>query len=372
MSNICIVLPDFQIIGAQRVAIDYGIKLTSNGYDVRWLIGEPSNLPDGIDQSKITYFNAKIFSKVRIVRIAERFTRLLLSIAFEKHDKLLSVTPLLNRFVCVSVLLKLYSGRIIIEDHAYPPKSYKDEFPSYMKRVFFEKTEWLYKYASVMRVLSLDARDYYKCKVRGINVITYPNLMNFKRILDLANPSADVRSYDIVYIGRFETQKNIIGLIKILAKYLKASNSKMLIIGYGSLESEIANLILKLNIEEFVDVLPSSDLNYKYLKNAKVFPMVSIWEGYPLVLIEAMRLGVPVVSYDCKTGPREIIGENSERGWLIEEGDDHAFVTAIDSAINNIDSRNAKIHKALEFVESKNDINLKFQEYIEIFIEGGK
>lgn len=371
MSSICIVLPDFQIIGAQRVAIDYGIKLTSSGYDVRWLIGEPSNSPDGVDKSKISYFDAKIFAKIKIARIIERFTRLLLAIAFGKYDKLFSVTPLLNRFVCVSALLKLFSGRIIIEDHAYPPKSYKDEFPSYLKRVFFEKTEWLYKYASVMRVLSLDASDYYRGKVLGINVIPYPNLMNFKRILDLSNQSADVRSYDIVYIGRFETQKNIIGLIKILAKYLKSNNGKMLIIGYGSLKSEIINLILKLDIKEFVDVLPSSDLNYKYLKNAKAFPMVSIWEGYPLVLIEAMRLGVPVVSYDCKTGPREIIGENSERGWLIEEGDYDAFISAIDSAINNNDLRNAKINKALEYVKSKNDINLNFQEYIEIFIEGG-
>jgi glycosyltransferase involved in cell wall biosynthesis len=369
MKKIGIVLPDFQTIGAQRVAIDYGIKLKSIGYDVFWLVGDLNFQPAGIEPGKIIGFNPDFFSKIKYIRVLARYFKLIMILRSYKIEKVFSVTPLLNRFLCLYVLMGLYNGRLIIEDHAYPPRSYKDEFPGLAKRKFFEKTEWLYKYSTIMRVLTNETLDYYKKNIPNVNAVAYPNLMDFERILNLSVVEDDLKSYDIVYIGRFETQKNILYLIKILSEYLIKNNRSMLIIGYGSLENEIKKLIINLELIKYVEVIPSGNLNYKYLMNSKVFPFVSIWEGYPLILIEAMLLGVPIVSFDCKTGPRELLGIDSARGWLIPEGDSEKFIEAVDEAINNIKIRDDKISRALNFVKSKNEINKNFNEYVGIFID---
>lgn len=369
MKKIIIVLPDFQKIGAQRVALDFGVKLAQLGYDVQWMSGNKSIVTTEIHHQSIKYFDAKIFLKIRGLRVLEKFYKLMILMLSSKGATIISVTPLLNRFLCLYVLLGVISSKLIIEDHAYPPRSYLDEFPGILKRIFFKRTEWLYKYASIIRVLTLGTHEYYREAVPSANVVMFPNLMDFGRISRLLNEQKCIESYDFVYIGRFETQKNVPYLIYTLCDYLKLNNKKLLIIGYGSIENEIKNIINELDLAKNVKLKSSGSDNYEYLRRAKVFPLVSIWEGYPLVLIEAMYLGVAVVSFDCMTGPKELIGSESDRGWLVPEGDSEKFINAIKEAVENKKLREEKITKAKKFVTSSLDIDIKFMDYIKIFIE---
>jgi len=73
---------------------------------------------------------------------------------------------------------------------------------------------------------------------------------------------------------------------------------------------------------------------YPFFKNAKLFVHTAKYEGLPTVLLESLALGTPVVSYDCPTGPRDILGKNSEYGELISLNDKDMFVEKVLELMN--------------------------------------
>ena len=72
---------------------------------------------------------------------------------------------------------------------------------------------------------------------------------------------------------------------------------------------------------------------FSYMSRASVFVLSSAWEGLPTVLIEAMAVGVPVVSTDCESGPSEIL-DNGKYGSLTPVGDSNALAEAILSTLS--------------------------------------
>ncbi len=79
-------------------------------------------------------------------------------------------------------------------------------------------------------------------------------------------------------------------------------------------------LISDLNIGNRVWLPGHQENPYKFMAKADLFVLSSLWEGCPNVLIEAMALGIPVVSTDCPSGPREILN-SGEYGMLVPPGD---------------------------------------------------
>ncbi|MFY3768923.1 GalNAc-alpha-(1-_4)-GalNAc-alpha-(1-_3)-diNAcBac-PP-undecaprenol alpha-1,4-N-acetyl-D-galactosaminyltransferase [Providencia manganoxydans] len=121
-------------------------------------------------------------------------------------------------------------------------------------------------------------------------------------------------------IGRLSYQKNFERLIDIWKKSTHP-NWSLIIIGDGEEYQKIANLIS--NDIDITLVKNSSQLE-DYYNNAKIFLMTSRFEGLPMVLIEAQHFGIPSLSFDCKTGPSEII-INNETGYIIPYNDDELF-----------------------------------------------
>jgi glycosyltransferase involved in cell wall biosynthesis len=91
----------------------------------------------------------------------------------------------------------------------------------------------------------------------------------------------------------------------------------LLILGEGSLKEELLQLTCSLGINKKVHFLGFKDNPYSYLKNAKCFVLSSLYEGLPTVIIEALSLGINVVSTNCPSGPYELL-EEGKIGWLSE------------------------------------------------------
>ena len=246
------VVPNFEIIGAQRIVVDLGNKLLKKGFDVYWISGGSGNLFKEIDNSKYISFAPKLNFLPKF-RVIESLIRLLIIINKVDKDVVISVSPFLNRYLCFLKKIKVLKSYLVLEDHAIPQVSNKDEFPSKITRYLYESTVWIYNKCDRLRVLSPECKEYYDKVLTDKNkVVVYPNLINLKRILNLAkkdNSFPKKNKKRIVYIGRFTTQKNLGYIIKIYSKIVKNLDIELFIIGSGPLEKYLKSLVLDLGLQ---------------------------------------------------------------------------------------------------------------------------
>ncbi|HEN3664405.1 TPA: glycosyltransferase, partial [Yersinia enterocolitica] len=81
-----------------------------------------------------------------------------------------------------------------------------------------------------------------------------------------------------------------------------------------------------------------------------IYVMTSRFEGFPMVLLEAKASGLPIIAYDCDTGPSELIMDN-EDGYLVPFADSNTFIEKLLFLMNDEDLREAMSLKSLENAE---------------------
>lgn len=139
----------------------------------------------------------------------------------------------------------------------------------------------------------------------------------------------------ILGVGRLVPQKDFHTLIKAFALVRAQASARLVILGEsvtggtrGDGRAALEETVRRLGLNGDVDMPGFVDNPFAYMKRAAVFVLSSRWEGLPNVLIQALALGVPVVSTDCPGGPAEIL-ENGRWGRLVPVGDESALAQAI-------------------------------------------
>lgn len=132
--------------------------------------------------------------------------------------------------------------------------------------------------------------------VKSKSQILY-NIIDIQKLIEKKNDDKQRYDYDIVYLGRLSTPKNPIRLINIIREVAKIYPSvKVAIIGIGELEEEVKKLTEKYKLSNNISFLGFLDNPYKILSDSKLMIMTSLWEGTPMCALEAMSLGIPIVS----------------------------------------------------------------------------
>jgi len=109
----------------------------------------------------------------------------------------------------------------------------------------------------------------------------------------------------IIHIGRFTGFKRH---DRLLEAYKKANiPEKLVLLGDGELRDNIKQLVTRLDLQDNVIFAGFQQNPYPIIKGAKLTVLSSDYEGLPTVIIESLGLGVPVISTDCPSGPREIL-----------------------------------------------------------------
>jgi len=136
-------------------------------------------------------------------------------------------------------------------------------------------------------------------------------------------------------IGRLEPQKNVEHMLYAFEQISKHNkNIKLRIVGDGYQREELEKLRDKLQLQNMVNFEGiRKDIQNVYAE-ADVIALSSTYEGMPNTLIEGISLGIPVVSYDCPSGPAEIIQEDVN-GYLVPYMDVNALTEGLERAIEN-------------------------------------
>lgn len=167
----------------------------------------------------------------------------------------------------------------------------------------------------------------------------------------------------LLCVGRLEEQKAFHFAIEAFAKVVdKFPNLKLKIVGKGSLENQLKQKAFDLNIADRVDFEGFQKKIIPYYLHARGTLLTSYYEGYPNVLIESIAMNTPVVSFDCPSGPREII-KNGINGLLVRHLD-------VDDLKNKILFllKNKFTYEDLENSIKKNQIQQVFRQYENLII----
>ena len=221
-----------------------------------------------------------------------------------------------------------------IETLIKEPHDYKLIFEHHFNRYYDENSSDLFAHSAFQRFVSkIRTRKYnqlYK-KVDKFVVLTdedkqlwgdtYKNIVVIPNSIDYdINETAELNSNIVIAVGRLENQKGFDLLIKAWSIVKRTNYNWVLhIYGSGSQYGNLLGLIRDNGLENSVKIFPPTKEIKEKLRAASVFVLSSRYEGLPMVMLESMSIGLPCVSFKCKTGPSDIIDE-MKNGLLCEEG----------------------------------------------------
>ena len=130
--------------------------------------------------------------------------------------------------------------------------------------------------------------------------------------------SLDPAIFYFVSVGNFRKEKNYPLLLEAFAG-IKDPKCKLLLVGGGYMERELKQKVKALGITDAVVFCGKDNNPFKYMQRCDCFVMCSDVEGFPNVLLEAVACGKPVISTDCKSGPRELLAPATDIFFQLED-----------------------------------------------------
>ncbi|MGC9101265.1 MAG: glycosyltransferase [Caldisericum sp.] len=266
--------------------------------------------------------------------------RLLKYIVRQKPYALVSSLNHANTISLIAKIVAFWSRtKLIIVTHTNSSYAIKGarSFKSKLMPVFMFLTYWVADYVvGVSQGVTDDIKKsvpYLGSKLRTIYnpVISSDIFEKAKEPVD--HPWFISKEHPVILgVGRLTKEKDFPTLLKAFALVRKEVDARLVILGEGKERQNLEKLAKELGISEYVWMPGFVDNPYKYMSKASVFVLSSLYEGLSMVLIESLALGIPVVSTDCPSGPREVL-EDGKYGKLVPVGDYGEIARAINEAL---------------------------------------
>lgn len=177
------------------------------------------------------------------------------------------------------------------------------------------------------------------------NLEVIPNAAMF-----IGNAKADMSAKRVIAVGRYDYQKGFDRLIdawNIVKKSGRYDDWRLDFFGQGEWRDKLQKQIEQYGLQDSARLnKPTSDIGSEYARSSMLV-MSSNYEGFPMVMIEAMASGLPVVSFDFKCGPKDII-QQGQNGLIVSNGDIDALAEAMMTLMESETLRRKMSGKAAE------------------------
>jgi N-acetylgalactosamine-N,N'-diacetylbacillosaminyl-diphospho-undecaprenol 4-alpha-N-acetylgalactosaminyltransferase len=255
---------------------------------------------------------------------------------FCKKNNIDTSISLLSRPNYISVISKIFGNKskIVISEHSFPSKQYESHtIQSIINRFLIKNLYGLSdKIVAVSTGSAIDLREKFNIR-KKIDVV--PNSIDIEDIQSRMQEKIDFdfSRFTYITIGRLDVAKNHRMMINAFSKL--EFDSQLLIIGEGDLTKDLFDLIGELNLKYKVFLLGYQNNPYKYLSRSNCFVLTSNYESFGIVLLEAMACGLPIISTDCESGPREILKTDQKYGILVPVNGIKSLTDAMTEIYNN-------------------------------------
>ena len=238
-------------------------------------------------------------------------------------------------------------------EHIYPPAAQKSEAIKGALRNL--ALRFLFGRLDAVVVLARKSANWVRVHTRARHVTVIPNSI----VLPMASGMPCLKVRDVVTegrrvllaVGQLAHYKGFDRLLEAFALVApRHGDWDLVILGEGKLRDTLEAHVARLGLGERVFLPGFAGNMTEWYRTVDAFVMTSRWEGFPLVLLEAMAYGCPVISVDCDTGPRDII-RNGEDGLLVAQNDPAALVTGLDQMLEDGALRKRLASRAVEVVE---------------------
>lgn len=270
-------------------------------------------------------------------------------------------------FSVLDIIIKsslFYNKKIVIESHTKASTILMSNKFQYNKLLYYVIKHWdnhiLKQLKNTSCIVTLTQADTKFWNKHANRVEVIPNMIT---ILPHAVPNYNLKR--VISVGRYSYEKGYDMLIKAWSIVInKFPEWRLYIYGNGDV-SEYISLINKFQLEKSVFCMPATkDIVSEYIKSS-IYVMSSRYEGFGLVLTEAMSCGLPCISFDCPYGPSEIIKDGVD-GFLVEKNNITMLAEKMEILMTNITLRSEMGRKALANVNRYN-IDVVMKKWIDLF-----
>lgn len=325
-------IPHFYIGGVSKVFTNLLSELSKKEIKISIIIGDANeSLLDNIECNKnidIIYLKSKKSSK-SIVQVSKL-------LKFISPDIAIGVQSHAAWTLSIASMLINFKGKIVSWEHTNRSISIK-------KSNFYTKaTHFLISAISNIKINS------YICVSNGV-AVDLEKILNIdkKKIISIPSPifnnhqtrskRENAPSRDLVKflsVGRLSFEKGLLDLLSAISDLPRNMKWNLTIIGSGPEEGALRKYVDSHNLQSYVTFTGHLNNTKEFYMNSDVFVLTSHYEGLPTVLVEASQYGLPIVSTDCESGPREII-INGLNGLLVPVGDISAIKFALLKMLEN-------------------------------------
>ncbi len=332
--RIAIFLPSLEGGGAERVYINLANRFVASGLPVDmvlvWARGPYLSELD----ARIRVVDLAVRSKVQTIPALARYLRR------DPPQVLLSAMDISN---VAALLARQLSGRrvrVVVSCHVHLSSQAKhgqrlhDRALPWLARLLYPGAD---RIVAVSRGVAEDLAKLLKRPIERIDVIYNPIAVDTVRAQAAAKAGHPwLREGEppvLLSVGRLIPQKDYPTLFRAVAKVRQNRAVRLIVLGEGPERAALEQLADQIGISDILAMPGFVDNPFAYMRQARLFVLASRWEGFGLVIIEALACGCPVLSTDCPSGPAEIL-ERGKHGRLAPVGDVDAMARAIEESLD--------------------------------------